>query len=103
MNVYPRVGSVALANLISGFISTAFNYFAHHRWTFKSDQRHMDSGARYLIGLLFGYALNTTLLKIFIVAGLFAGVAKLMASAIQAPVSYIILNFFVFKARKSVL
>jgi putative flippase GtrA len=100
VNVYPKVKSVALANLISGFLSTSFNYIAHHHWTFWSKQRHLESGVRYVIALLFGYVLNTTLLKIFIVAGLLAGLSKALASGIQAPISYLILNFFVFRVAK---
>ena len=100
VNLYPRVGSVALTNLVSGSFSTAFNYFAHHRWTFKTDQRHLQSGPRYA-GLLFGgYLLNTILVKVFIVAGTGPGVAKLLAAAIQAPVSYLALKFFVFRHKK---
>jgi putative flippase GtrA len=100
VNVYPRVGSVAVSNFISGSVATSFNYFAHHRWTFKSEQRHLESGSRYLLALLFGYVLNTALLKSFIVAGVVAALAKAMASAIQAPISYFVLNFFVFKKAK---
>jgi putative flippase GtrA len=89
VNVYPRVGSVAVSNFISGSVATSFNYFAH-----------LESGSRYLLALLFGYVLNTALLKSFIVAGVVAALAKAMASAIQAPISYFVLNFFVFKKAK---
>ena len=76
VNLYPHIRSVALTNLVSGSFSTAFNYIAHHRWTFKTDQRHLQSGPRYA-GLLFGgYVLNTILVKALIVLGIVSGVAK---------------------------
>ncbi len=100
VNFYPRIGSVALTNLISGSCSTAFNYFAHHRWTFRSGQRHIQSGARYAVALFGIYILNTVLIKIFIVTGLATGVAKLLAAVIQAPMNYFVLNLFVFKREK---
>lgn len=103
VNLYPRIGSVALTNLISGSFSTAFNYFAHHRWTFKSEQSHVQSGARYGVALFGIYVLNTTLVKVFIVVGIAAGVAKLLAAAIQAPVSYFALNLLVFKRKSNEL
>lgn len=100
VNLYPRIGSVALTNLISGSFSTAFNYFAHHRWTFKSDQRHVQSGVRYGVALFGMYVLNTILVKVFIVVGIAAGVAKLLAAIIQAPMNYFVLNLLVFKREK---
>lgn len=97
VSLYPRIGSVALTNLISGSFSTAFNYFAHHRWTFKSDQRHVQSGVRYAIALFFLFLVNTALVKGFIGVGVVPGVAKLAAAVIQAPVSYLVLKRMVFR------
>jgi putative flippase GtrA len=95
--LYPRIGSVALTNLISGTFSTAFNYLAHHRWTFKGDRHHAQSGIRYAVWLLFAYVLNTTLVKVFIVAGISSGISKLLAAVIQMPISYAVLKLIVFK------
>jgi putative flippase GtrA len=100
VNLYVRIESVALANLISGAFSASFNYFAHHHWTFKSSQDHKQTGIRYIISLFFGYLLNTALLKTFIVAGILAGVAKIMATGIQAGASYVVLKSFVFRRGK---
>ncbi len=103
VNLYPRIGSVALTNLISASLSTAFNYLAHHRWTFKSEQRHVTSGTRYGIALFGMYVLNTFLVKGFILVGTAAGVAKLLAAVVQAPVSYSVLNFLVFRREEKVI
>jgi putative flippase GtrA len=100
VNLYPHIGTVALTNLISSSFATGFNYFAHHRWTFKSDQRHVQSGVRYGVALFGIYVLNTVLVKVFIVAGIAAGAAKLLAAAIQAPVNYFVSNRLVFKHGK---
>ena len=100
INLYARIESVALANLVSGACSASFNYFAHHYWTFKSSEDHKQTSVRYIISLFFGYLLNTALLKMFIVTGIHAGVAKIMATGIQAGVSYVVLNKFVFKRGK---
>jgi putative flippase GtrA len=100
VNLYPRIGSVALTNLISGSVSTAFNYLGHHRWTFKSEQHHTQSAVRYGVALFGMYILNTGLVKAFIVLGFVAGAAKLSAAVIQAPVSYFLLNRLVFKGEK---
>jgi putative flippase GtrA len=75
---------------------------SHYLWTFKSDQRHLQSGIRYGGALFGGYLLNTILVKMFIVVGIIPGVAKLLAATIQAPVSYLVLKLFVFKRLKTV-
>ena len=99
VNLYRHIHSVALTNLVSGSFSIAFNYIAHHQWTFRNNHHHLQSGPRY-IGLLFvGYLLNTILVKAFLVAGVGPGIAKLLAAVIQAPVSFFGLKLFVFKTR----
>ena len=97
MNLHPRIGSVALTKVISGSFSPAINYFAHHRWTFKSDQRHLQSGVRYAIALFFLFLVNTALVKGLIGADVIPGIAKLAAAVIQTPVSYLVLKHMVFK------
>ncbi len=100
VNVYARIETVAIANLISGVFSASFNYFAHHYWTFKSSEDHKRTSIRYIISLFFGYLLNTALLKTFIVTGIHPGLAKIVATGLQAGISYVVLNKFVFKAGK---
>ena len=98
VNLYRHFHSVALTNLVSGSFSIAFNYIAHHQWTFRNNH-HLQSGRRY-IGLLFvGYLLNTILVKAFLVAGVGPGIAKLLAAVIQALVSFFGLKLFVFKTK----
>ncbi len=99
VGLYPYIHSVAVTNLISGASSTIFNYISHHRWTFKTDQHHLQSGPRYIVLLLGGYLLNTILVKTFLIAGLGPGLAKLLAAVILAPVSFFFLKFFVFKVK----
>lgn len=100
LSLYPHIGSVAVTNFISGGVSTSFNYLAHHRWTFKSDAEHKSSTPKYVGAMLFAYVLNTVLTKIFLVLGTSAALAKFLAAAIQAPATYYVLNFLVFKKSK---
>lgn len=97
LSLYPHIGSVAITNLISGGVSTFFNYLAHHRWTFKSDAEHKSSTPRYAGAMIFAYLLNTSLTKAFLILGAPVALAKFLATAIQAPATYFILNILVFK------
>lgn len=96
-SLYPQIGSVILTNLVSWPCSTLFNYTAHRLWTFKSDQGYLKSGVRYGATLCGGYLLNTILVKISIILGISPGLSKVLAAAIQAPISFLVLKFFVFK------
>jgi len=96
VSLYPHIGSVIVTNFVSGSCSTVFNYIAHHRWTFRSGQSHLQSGFRYGATLFGGYVLNTILVKTFIVLGNAPGLSKVLAATIQAPISFLALKFFVF-------
>lgn len=100
LSLYPHIGSVAITNLISGAFSTSFNYLAHHRWTFKSDADHKCSTPRYVGAMIFSYLFNTIMTKTLLVFGAPVAVAKFLATAIQAPTAYFILNYLVFKKKK---
>lgn len=102
LSLYPKIGSVAITNLISGAVSTSFNYLAHHRWTFESDAEHKRSTLRYAGAMIFSYVLNTTVTKTLLVVGASAAFAKFMAAVIQAPATYFILNHWVFKKNNQV-
>jgi putative flippase GtrA len=97
LSLYPNIGSVAITNLISGAVSTSFNYLAHHSWTFESDAEHRHSTLRYGGAMIFSYVLNTVATKTLLLVGAPVALAKFMAAVIQAPVTYVILNHWVFK------
>jgi len=101
LSLYPHIGSVAITNLISGTFSVSFNYLAHHRWTFKSDTDHKCSTPRYAGAMIFSYLLNTTMTKSFLIFGAPVALAKFLAAAIQAPTTYFILNYLVFKKKNN--
>ena len=98
-SLYAHIGSVILTNLVSWPCSTLFNYTAHRLWTFKSDQGYLKSGVRYGATLCGGYLLNTVLIKISIILGNTPELSKVLAAAIQAPMSFLVLKIFVFNRR----
>ena len=100
VNLYGPIKSVLLANLISVSISTSINYFAHHRWSFKTNQNHSKSGAKYLLNLLFWWLVSTSIIKVLVELDIDPKVAKLVPLVLIVPINYFVLNFIVFK-RKS--
>jgi len=95
--LYSILPSVLFANFFSGFVSLSFNYVSHYFWSFKSTLEHKQSGKRYLINLVIIWSLGTVLLKILILSGIDPYVAKIIPLFITAPISFISLNYFVFK------
>ena len=100
VNLYGPINSVFIANLISASIATSINYFTHHRWTFKTNQNHSKSGARYLLNLTFWWLVSTSIIKALVVLEIDPKVAKLAPLILIVPINYFVLNFIVFK-RKS--
>jgi putative flippase GtrA len=101
--LYSLIPSVLFANFFSGLTSLTFNYLAHYFWSFKSASDHKQSGARYLINLIFIWSLGTVFLKILITSGIDPRIAKIIPVLVTAPGSYISLNYFVFKKVKEQL
>ena len=97
LSLYALISSIAIANLVSSTISFAFNYLCHYRWTFKSDIGHLFSYKLYIVTVIFIYFLNTVLIKIFITFTVSPALSKIFAVAFQAPISYFIFNFIVFR------
>ena len=95
--LYSILPSVLFANFFSGFVSLSFNYVSHYFWSFKSTLEHKQSGKRYLINLVVIWSLGTVLLKILILSGIDPHIAKIIPLFITAPISFISLNYFVFK------
>ena len=99
VNLYGLINSVFLANLISASISTSLNYFTHHRWTFKTNQNHSKSGAKYLLNLSFWWLVSTSIIKALVVLDIDPKVAKLAPLVLIVPINYFVLNFIVFKRK----
>ena len=100
VNLYGPINSVFIANLISASIATSINYFTHHRWTFKTNQNHSKSGAKYLLNLIFWWLVSTSVIKVLVELDIDPKIAKLVPLVLIVPVNYFVLNFIVFK-RKS--
>ena len=91
--------SVFLANLISSTIATSINYYTHHKWTFRSEQNHSNSGLKYLVNLTFWWLISTTFIKFLVVLGVDPKFAKLAPLVLIVPINYFVLNKIVFKQK----
>jgi putative flippase GtrA len=91
--------SVFLSNLISVTIATSFNYYMHHKWTFRSNQHHANSGVKYLLNLTFWWFISTTIIKALVVLGVDPRFAKLTPLVFIVPVNYFVLNKIVFRRK----
>ncbi len=91
--------SVFLSNLISVTIATSFNYYMHHKWTFRSNQHHANSGVKYLLNLTFWWFVSTTIIKALVVLGVDPRFAKLAPLVFIVPVNYFVLNKIVFRRK----
>ncbi len=97
--LYGPIDSVFLANLISASIATFINYFSHHRWTFRSNQIHSNSGAKYVINLIFWWLVSTSIIKSLVVLNVDPKIAKLVPFLLIVPINYFVLNYIVFKKK----
>jgi len=99
ITLYGPINSVFVANLFSASVSTSINYYAHHRWTFKSDQNHSKSGLKYILNLIFWWLVSTSIIKALIVLDIDPRIAKLLPLLFIAPINYFMLNKIVFKKK----
>ena len=97
VNLYGPINSVFIANLISASVATSINYLTHHRWTFKTDQNHSKSGAKYLLNLIFWWLVSTSVIKVLVELDIDPKIAKLAPLVLIVPINYFVLNFIVFK------
>jgi putative flippase GtrA len=97
--LYGPINSVLVANLFSTSVATSINYYAHHRWTFKSDQNHSRSGFKYILNLIFWWLVSTSIIKALIVLNIDPRIAKLVPILIIAPINYFVLNKIVFRKK----
>ena len=95
------IKAVLYANFISGLCSTSFNYFAHHKWTFKTDMAHRSTSTRYILNLAFFWVISTLILKGLISLDISPRLAKLIPVLIITPFSYFVLNHLIFKRTKN--
>ena len=99
ITLYGPINSVIVTNLFSASVSTSINYYAHHRWTFKSDQNHSRSGFKYILNLIFWWLVSTSIIKALILLSIDPKLAKLAPLLIIAPINYFVLNKIVFKKK----
>ena len=99
ITVYGPVDSVYIANLFSASVSTSINYYAHHKWTFKSDQNHSRSGFKYILNLIFWWLVSTSIINALILLDIDPKIAKLAPILFIAPINYFVLNKIVFKKK----
>ena len=92
ITLYHFTSSVLVPNLLSMSIATSFNYYTHHRWTFKSEQNHAKSGLKYLVNLIFWWLVSTSIIKSLLILDVDAKVAKLAPLALVIPINYFVLN-----------
>lgn len=95
--LYAVVGSVLISNAVVMPITTTFNYLSHHKWSFRSDAQHTTSTIRYAVALVIGYVLNSSLVYVALYwIGLTPSLSKIAAIVVQAPISFLLMNFWIF-------
>ena len=99
ISLYGLISSVFLANLISASVATCINYLTHHRWTFKSEQKHSRSGFKYFLNLGFWWLVSTSIIKMVLESGFDPRIAKLVPLVLIVPVNYFVLNYLVFRKK----
>ena len=97
--LYGSTSSVFGSNLIASILATSFNYLTHHRWTFKSDQQHVNTGVKYLLNLSFWWIVSSSIIKTLIAIGVDPKLAKLVPLILIVPINYFVLNKIVFKKK----
>jgi putative flippase GtrA len=99
ITLFHFTSSVLVPNLLSMSIATSFNYYTHHRWTFKSEQNHAKSGLKYLVNLIFWWLVSTSIIKSLLILDVDAKLAKLAPLTLVIPINYFVLNKIVFKKK----
>ena len=99
ITLYGSTSSVFGSNLIASIFATSFNYLTHHRWTFKSNQQHVNTGVKYLLNLSFWWIVSSSIIKTLIAIGVDPKLAKLVPLILIVPINYFVLNKIVFKKK----
>ena len=95
--LYEATNSVFGSNLFAATTATSFNYLMHHRWTFKSNQKHTRSGVKYLLNLIFWWIISSSIIKMLVDLGVDVKIAKLAPLVFIVPINYFVLNKVVYK------
>lgn len=98
--LYGEWRTVLLANLVDSILVVSFGYLANHYWAFKSTRNLKSAAPRFLINLGLIYFLNTLLVWSYLKLGLSPVWSKIFAIPIQAPITFLVLNFWVFHHHK---
>ena len=96
---YKSLESILISNSLSMSLSILLNYFLNYFWTFKSHQKHLSSGIRYLINSTLWLVISTILIKILVILDFDPKLAKLFPLIFVIPINFIILRFLVFKEK----
>ena len=99
ISLYGPTNSVFLANLVAASTATSINYYAHHRWTFKSEQNHSRSGFKYLLNLTFWWFVSTSIILALVLVDIDPRIAKLAPLVFIVPINYFVLNKLVFRKK----
>jgi putative flippase GtrA len=91
-------GSVALINALSFSVASGFNYFAHHKWTFKASVETKTAFTRYCLHLFVLWIFGTLILKSTLQLGLSPDIAKILPIIATVPLSFLSLKHFVFQS-----
>jgi putative flippase GtrA len=97
--LYGVTNSVFGSNLFAATAATTFNYLTHHHWTFKSNQQHTKSGAKYLLNLIFWWIVSSSIIKVLVELGVDVKIAKLAPLVFIVPINYFVLNKVVFRKK----
>lgn len=93
----------AVAAAVAHVTAVAFNYVAHHRWTYCTDRPHSSAGPRYITMVSVTLALNVcataVLPKLFEVG---YGVVQLGFAALIAALAFVGQSIWVFSPRQPI-
>ncbi len=82
-------------------IAVAANYFAHHRWTFRSDEPHRATAPRYLMLVVLILMTNVTATGLLpSLLGVNYVVVQLTFAAILVAATFAVQAFWVFRKRE---
>jgi|LakMenEpi03Aug12_release.lakeMendotaPanAssembly.Ray.scaffolds.fasta_scaffold195016_1 putative flippase GtrA len=98
--IFHRTEKILLSNFLAALCSTTFNYLMHYFWTFGSLTKHRDSLLRYVLNIVFLWAVGTGLIRIFVISGFSPFLSKLFSMMLVLPVNYFVLRFFVYNDKK---
>lgn len=88
---------IAISNVLSGLVAFILNFGLNHRIVFRSKSSALANVKRFVLSFAFERCVNTVQLYLWILIGLEHSEAKLIATLIQAPLSYFLNLLFVFK------